>query len=178
MYYHMIWINENFNHLTKDEYTILKNKCDNFILTHEPSSINNGYEKNYYYRHLLDKNDIEIKPIIDKVTNIIKETINKSRVDILGLWINKVNSDSNKNDDFHKDSSDLTFLLYLNENFDGGEFEYINGENQKIKIKPKINLSIISNDKLYHRVSPVINGERFSLVMFFGVGKKKENTLI
>ena len=75
----------------------------------------------------------------------------------------------------------LTFILYLNENFDGGEFEYLDKKdkkNKKIKIKPKINLSIISNNELYHRVLPVLNGERFSLVMFFNVGKKKDYTLI
>jgi len=69
-------------------------------------------------------------------------------------------------------------MIWINENFDGGEFEYIDEKKEKIKIKPKNNLSIISNNKLPHRVLPVIKGVRFSLIMFFEIGKKKELTLI
>ena len=174
----MMWVNENFNLLSEDEQELLKNKCDNFILTQEPGFTNNETQKNYYCRNILNPKDVEIQGIINKVIEHIKNTIDETMVDLLGLWINKVNDKSNKKDDFHKDSSDLTFLLYLNENFNGGEFEYINEEKEKIKIKPKTNLSIITNDKLYHRVLPVTKGERFSLVMFFQIGKKKELTLI
>jgi hypothetical protein len=177
----MIWINENFNILSEEELIYLKDKCDNFVITQKPNLSNNTHEKNFYNRYVLNLNDSLIKSIINKITNVVKETVRENLVDLKGLWINKVDYESNKTDGFHIDLIDLTFILYLNENFDGGEFEYLDKKdkkNKKIKIKPKINLSIISNNELYHRVLPVLNGERFSLVMFFNVGKKKDYTLI
>lgn len=168
----MILINENFDLLSNDEYRLLKNKCDNFIIDGKPT-----LNSNYYYRYFIDLNDTTIKGIIHKITQYIQNTININNINLLRVWINIVNGESNKNDEFHTDASDLSFLLYLNDNFDGGDFEYIN-RNKKIKIKPKSNISIILDNTIYHRVSPVTNGERFSLVMFFDIGKKKEITLL
>lgn len=173
----MILINKNFNILLESEKKLLNNKCNNFVLSEEPNIILND-TKNYYYRHFLNPKDFEIEPIIKKITEYIKNTISESRINLTSSWINKVNAESNKDDDFHIDFWDLTFLLYLNENFNGGDFEYINENKEKIKIKPKTNLSIITNNKLLHRVLPVTEGERFSLVLFFEINKKKEKTLI
>jgi len=169
----MILVNENFNILTLNESNFLKNICDNFI-----SSEESNHTKNYYNRHSLDLKNIQVKTISNKIINKIKEIINQNSIETIGLWINKVNNESNKNDEFHKDISDLTFILYLNENFNGGDFEYINENKEKIKIKPKTNLSIISNNQLFHRVLPVTEGERFSLVLFFEINRKKEITII
>ena len=174
----MILINENFNILSDSEQFLLNNKCDNFVLTHVQNPNQNKKTNNYYQRYKFNFEDSEIKEIIKKIINYVKSITNQNEIKPLGVWINKVNSESNKNDDFHKDVSDLTFLLYLNENFEGGDFEYINEKKEKIKIKPKTNLSIISNSELYHRVLPVTNGERFSLVVFLKVKNKKETTLI
>jgi hypothetical protein len=168
----MILISENFDLLSSDEQLLLKNKCDNFIVDGKPT-LNN----NYYYRYFIDSNDTTIKGIIYKITQYIQNTININDIDLLKIWINRVTTESNQNDEFHTDMADLSFLLYLNDDFDGGEFEYMN-RNKKIKIKPKLNLSIITNNTIYHRVSPVTSGERFSLVMFFNINKKKEITLL
>ena len=73
-----------------------------------------------------------------------------------GLWINKVTNETNVDDVFHNDAADLTIITYINEDFEGGEFEYF-FKNQKIKIIPKINYSIISM-KYFHMlvVKPVL----------------------
>jgi len=166
----MIWINENFNLLSEKELIFLKNKCDNFVKKDE------NIKNNYYNRQPLNNENSETIDIVQKIIEYLKTIINEDKIECLAIWINKVDSESNKNDEFHKDNSDLTFLLYLNENFSGGEYEYIAKE--RIKIKPKINLSIISNNKVSHRVLPVTKGERFSLVIFFNINKKNNKTLI
>ena len=93
-------------------------------------------------------------------------------------WINKVTIDTNKDDAYHFDTSNLTIVTYLNDDFEGGEFEYIDDFNSKVKISPQKNLSLIMNGYLKHRVLPVRKGERYSLVSFFDVIKKNKNTLI
>ena len=53
------------------------------------------------------------------------------------------NVDSNKNDKYHLDTSDITILIFLNDDFVGGEFEYINEEKKPIKIQiPDLVISI------------------------------------
>ena len=93
-------------------------------------------------------------------------------------WINKVTIDTNKEDAYHFDMSNLTIVTYLNDDFEGGEFEYIDDFNSKVKITPQKNLSLIMNGYLKHRVLTVSKGERYSLVSFFDVIKKYKNTLI
>ena len=93
-------------------------------------------------------------------------------------WINKVTIDTNKEDAYHFDMSNLTIVTYLNDDFEGGEFEYIDDFKSKVKIIPQKNLSLIMNGYLNHRVLPVHKGERYSLVSFFDVIKKYKNTLI
>ena len=74
--------------------------------------------------------------------------------------------------------SNLTIVTYLNDDFEGGEFEYIDDFKSKVKIIPQKNLSLIMNGYLNHRVLPVHKGERYSLVSFFDVIKKYKSTLI
>lgn len=175
----MIWINENLNILSDDEFLFLKNKCDNFILTETPKLFNDGLSKNYYHREIINfKNSPEILKIVDKIKTHIKNTTGETGIEMWNLAINKIFKGSNIDDEIHRDMCDLTFILYLNENFEGGEFEYIDDNKKNIKIKPKTNLSIISNNNLQHRVLPVTDGERFSLIIFFNIGKKIEKTLI
>lgn len=174
----MIWINENCDILSESEKKLLKNKCNNFIVTDMPIFIEQTRRKNYYNRNFLDIKDNKIKKILDKITNEVKSIFKINTIYSSGIWINKIDSKSNKNDGFHRDSAEFTFLLYLNENFEGGEFEYIDEKDTKIKIKPKNNMCIISKKELLHRVLPVISGERFSLVTFFKTYKKDKITLI
>jgi hypothetical protein len=95
-----------------------------------------------------------------------------------GAWINKINLNTNNNDKFHLDNSDLTIVTYLNDNFTGGEFEYMGDNNQLIKIKPQKNVSLIMNNKLLHRVTPITMGERLSLVCFFNIDTKTKKTIL
>lgn len=128
---------------------------------------------NYYNRFPLPKN-LEYKKLTE-------EFLHKkySRTYLLkDSWINKVTIDTNKDDVYHFDISNMTIVTYLNEDFEGGEFEYIDDFESKIKITPRKNLSLIMNGYLKHRVLPVTKGVRYSLVSFFDVIKKNRNTLI
>ena len=73
--------------------------------------------------------------------------------------------------------SDLTIVTYINDTFDGGEFEYIENKNV-FKIIPIRNMSLIMDKKLKHRVRKITKNERFSLISFYNKKHKKEKTLI
>jgi len=92
-------------------------------------------------------------------------------------WINKVVPETNKNDDFHHDMSYMTAVTYLNNDFQGGEFEYKDINSSIFKIIPEKNKTLIMDEKLNHRVLPVKSGVRYSLVTFFQFIPKEKKTL-
>ena len=94
------------------------------------------------------------------------------------MWINKIDINSNKNDNFHTDISPCSLILYLNDEYIGGELEYINDNNNKLKIIPQKNLIVIMNNRLKHRVLPVTSGVRYSLVAFFSFIGKQTKSII
>jgi Rps23 Pro-64 3,4-dihydroxylase Tpa1-like proline 4-hydroxylase len=180
----MIIVEENFNLLDSIEKDSIKEKCDNFMISQSPNM--NGEMKNYYNRFTLNPNANDLKSISQKILSYTKEKIRLYSSDMRGcdiqntksISINRIDTTSNTNDGYHYDDSDVTFILYLNDEFEGGEFEYIDNKNSVKKIKPKKNMIIISNDKVSHRVLPVVSGIRYSLIYFFDIIKKKDKTLI
>ena len=123
-----------------------------------------------------------IKVIKYYLINYLEKNIDKNQFQILefpkpNTWINKVIPETNQNDSFHYDMSFLTAVTYLNEDFVGGEFTYINEFGSTSKINPKTNKTLIMDKTLYHKVSPVISGIRYSLVTFFNFKPKEVKTL-
>jgi hypothetical protein len=169
----MIWLNKNLNIISKEELGYLQDRIKNFTVSQKPT------DRNYYYREFLSsKKSPELVNIILKIGQYVKDTTQQQDIKISGIWINKVFEGSNISNGMHKDNSELTFIMYLNNDFSGGEFEYKDINKKKIKITPTKNLSIISNKHLKHRVLPVTSGERYSLVIFFNSNIEREKTLI
>lgn len=131
---------------------------------------------NYYNRKNIENVFSEYKIYLEKFlyTKYKKEYVLKTG----GVWVNKVVPSTNTNDDFHTDDADLSIVIYLNDNFTGGEFQYIDNMNNNIEIKTKIGLSLIMNTELRHKVLPVKSGERLSLVCFFNLKPKNFKTLL
>jgi hypothetical protein len=160
--------NTHQNLLSGKELIFLDSICSNFIET-ETHSIKNKH--NYYIRKILDpENDLSeyqkrCKVLID------------DDYELFGLWVNKVTPETNINDEYHNDECDLTIITYINDTFDGGEFEYID-DKKTFKIKPLRNISLFINNGVKHRVLKITKNERFSLVSFYNKKRKKEKTLL
>jgi hypothetical protein len=154
--------------LTNDELIYLNSLCNNFI---ETSEFSIKSKNNYYIRKVLDS-----KTDLLEYQQKVKIHLG-SEYELEGIWINKINPTTNQNDIFHRDYSDASIVTYLNEDFEGGEFQYI-FDNEKIKIKPIINLSLIMDRTIDHRVLNVTKGERFSLISFYKKLQKNEKSLI
>lgn len=161
------------NKLTEEELEFLRNCINNFSPTDTPRKDDNS--QNYYIRQHLPLEQ-KLLNFVPSILKIAKEKLTTEYY-FQGGWINKVDSSVNQNDDFHLDESDLTVVTYLNEDFEGGEFEYIVDKDVKT-IRPEVNLSLLMNNKLSHRVLPVKNGVRYSLVLFFKYVGKKTSTFI
>jgi len=161
-------VNTYQNLLSEKDLFFLDSICSNFIET-ETHSVKTKH--NYYIRKILDID----KDLIDYQKSC-KELID-DEYELFGLWINKVTVDTNINDEYHNDTCDLTIITYINDTFDGGEFEYTENKNL-FKIKPIRNVSLFIDNKVRHRVVKITKNERFSLISFYNKKRKKEKTLL
>ena len=143
---------------------------------------NVNYENDNYYIRLFVKQDILVDYLNNAkkylVENLPHDEIKMIDFDNTFNWINKVSIETNKNDIMHRDKSILTIITYLNGDFNGGQFVYIDKNKEKKSIIPKKNMTIIMNDKLLHKVMSVNDGIRFSLVTFYTIKEKKNKSLL
>ena len=153
------------NLLSEKELLLLDSLCKNFIETEVP------YKNNNYFRQSLNIND-ELLEYQKQCLQYLSD-----EYELYALWLNKITNETNIDNDFHIDKADLSIITYLNEDFQGGEFEYI-FKNEQIKFLPKINHTILFNEKIKHRVLNVISGTRFSLISFYRQIQKNKKTLI
>lgn len=164
-----------YGFLSEADLNLLDNLCINFYV--DSSADTKPMKGNFYYRMIIDK-----KTQFINYQNTIKNYIHKKykvNVEINTIWINKITSETNKEDKFHTDVCDFTVVSYINDNFEGGEFQFQRNERPPTeKIKPKRNLSLITNRELPHKVSPVTSGERYSLVVFCDIPTKSKKTML
>ena len=172
----MITINQNTNILSEEDWEFLNQKCENFNASQSP--VLHGDYLNYFYREFIDLNDKRATNIIKNSESFLRNELDNNSLQLSGMWINRIDINSNKDDDFHHDITAATLVIYLNDDFEGGEFEYVDDNKKNIKLFPKKNLTLAMNNKLYHRVLPVTSGVRYSLISFFNLKDKKIKTLI
>jgi predicted 2-oxoglutarate/Fe(II)-dependent dioxygenase YbiX len=172
----MIHIVENLKLLNDLELNFIESKLNTFDI-YEEAKIYEGGISNFYIRKRIPNIKENLPIFFNNLETYVKKLIGVEYT-FDSLWINKVTEETNKNDPFHHDVPDLTMVMYLNDNFNGGEFEYIDENNEKIKIKPKKDLVLFSNNQLLHRVLPITEGERYSLVCFFKFQTKTKKTFL
>ena len=152
------------NILTESEIQLLNTKCESFVKTNETEP--DG--KVWFYNSMFI-NDNELDEYKKRVCEIVGDDY---EIQYNGIFINKVTPFTNRNDDYHVDSSDLSIVTYINDDFIGGYFEY-KKENELSIIKPEVNLSILMDREIPHRVTSVHNGTRYSLITWFKKVKKE-----
>lgn len=170
--------------ITKDildnkTYKELQEICKDF----DNRDFKNIDEKNHnFYVRLFIKKEM----LMDYITNAKKYLIENLSYDKTNTvdfedsisWINKISTESNKDDDFHFDTSVLTLITYLNDEYTGGEFIYIDENGNEKTIVPKPNMTLIMDNHLFHKVANVNSGIRFSLITFLILKQKKNKSLI
>jgi hypothetical protein len=159
----------------------LKNLLDEFIIKFNPTELkgmvrqNNGkIYQNEYNKEFINADAI----IIDEIKRIIKKYLPDNDLHYHFARLNKIEVDTNLNDSFHTDAgtANVIFLHYPNSNtyFKGGEFEWLDSDNNSTIIETKISKNLILIDNPPHRVLNVTEGERYSFAFFFDKIKIKE----
>jgi hypothetical protein len=171
----MISIDKNSKVLNDDDMELLQKKCDNFIPSQTPTLDKDN--TNFYFREYIDLKDPLMHNIVMGLESYIKTKL-YTNLELKSMWINKIDINSNKDDNFHKDISPCSLILYLNDDYIGGELEYINDTNNRMKIIPQKKLVVIMNNQLEHRVLPITSGVRYSLVAFFGFMDNQNKSII
>jgi predicted 2-oxoglutarate/Fe(II)-dependent dioxygenase YbiX len=153
--------------LNKTELEFLKNECVNF-------------EEELFQIYSVQKKMHLIKTSLDNYISNVNNCIKKNDVNFIleDMWINKVTTETNINDVYHYDKSDLTIVTYINRDYVGGDLEWINKSGKIEKITPSENLSILIPKNVYHKVTPVTDGIRYSMALFFKYDTKSKKTLI
>lgn len=166
--------------------TIENNFCDEIYL----EKINNFIEENQ--NNFIDSSDDEYKNVFNDSKNINNKFLNyleiKSHLNFLKTKypiLDKINLEEKEIKCVinklipgakllaHHDASLYTHLLYLNNDFEGGELQFLSDKipNQTkrkviLTISPVKNLSVFTSENYYHKVLPVLSGERYTLTTF------------
>lgn len=145
--------------LNESELEFLDKICSNFVNSPQYDELD-GFYKTYNSMFIDEYKEL------DRFREEVSKLNPGYNLNNPGIFINKVDSLKNQNDKYHNDGSARTIIVYLNENFEGGEFEYV--LNNKIHhIQPKRNLTLLMDRSIPHRVLPVKSGTRYSLVTWF-----------
>ena len=105
-------INIHQNLLSEDDLLFLDSISSNFVETQIPHNNNN------YVRKSLNIKE-ELLEYQKRCSKYLPDEYKLS-----GLWINKVTIETNIDDAYHNDICDLTIVTYINDTFEGGEFEF------------------------------------------------------
>jgi hypothetical protein len=159
---------ETINGLLNElELDFLKKDCTNF--KEELFQIYSVQNKKHLLQTSLDNYILNVNNYIKKIdANFILDDI----------WINKITENSNLDEKFHYDDADFSIVTYINRNYVGGDLEWVNKSGKIEKIIPVENLSILIPKNVYHKVTPVTEGIRFSMALFFKYDIKTKKTLL
>jgi Rps23 Pro-64 3,4-dihydroxylase Tpa1-like proline 4-hydroxylase len=138
--------------------------------------LNKPIEKDRNYSRIM-LSPQEVNTNLKHYLNNIPYVFEKNLFNLNLVTINYLDKDNFKNDLFHFDHSDITFITYINDDFIGGEFQYKISD-EIYTIKPKKNLSILLDSNIKHRVLPVETGHRYSLVCFFSAKENLKKKII
>jgi hypothetical protein len=155
--------------LTDSELDFLINEvCPLFINSPQYDELN-GQSKSYNSMFIDDYPQLD--RFKSEVVKIAKKLNYNCSLNNPGIFINKIDSDKNQNDLYHHDGNTLTLIVYLNDNFIGGEFEYVDVKKNIKHIYPSPNLTIVMDRAVPHKVLPVKEGIRYSLITWLHTNK-------
>lgn len=114
----------------------------------------------------------------DKLKDYYKKITENEKYNIVTTGIVIIKQDRQLEDSYHVDKSEISYITYLNKEFTGGEFVYIDEFLNENTITPKQYMTIKIHKNIKHKVSKVASGTRFSLYSFLHLADKKNKTLL
>lgn len=152
---------KTYNFLNESEIDYLNDLAENFVI----------HQFDIYHQTRVDFS--KLLSYQTKINKFITDNF-EDEYALKAMELNRITEEDVMMDGFHNDHSDLTFVTYFNTDFEGGEFEYLDIDENHIFIKPEVNMTLIMDQNSSHRVTKVVKGKRFSLVSFFILKVKNE----
>ena len=160
------------NLLSSSEISYLNNCISNFIPYRQP-----GEGLNYYFNTFIDIN--KLSTFTENVKEYSRSIGNEYLLEAEGSFINRINTTSNLSDGYHDDHSKLSSVTLLNDDYEGGQINYIDSKGEEANIRCKKYSTLIFNgNETLHRVLPVTQGIRWSLATFYLIKTKNTKTLL
>jgi len=109
---------------------------------------------------------IDRQDIVDKVKNFLENKFNIIlNCHNIQYQVWKVGSQStlHVHDEYGRSICDYNTLIYLNDDFDGGEFYTLN---EIIPVK-KGNVTFFNGEKIWHGVKPVKTNDRYTIIIWW-----------
>ena len=156
-----------YDFLNDEDLNYVENLVHNFAPEQSPKRDYTNHYRNDYFKQQVPLS----KNILNKINNTIKKYTDKNIV-VKTIWLNKIDTNSNKDDDFHRDGTHMSFVIYPFDNFVGGELEL---RNETVPIKRNIAYIILHN--IEHRVKKVTEGIRWSIAVFCDYDTKSKNII-
>lgn len=173
---------ENFLSVDECDYILSKYKNE---LTLSTAQVSNG---NYKSRKSSVGWIDELSGINERLTDILKSSYNISGMEVTGLGPFQFTEykvgdyfewHSDRISEKYRDRFTST-VIQLNDNYSGGVLEIKDMEKNIIKMEQKKGNLYVFDSGLMHRVTPVTNGERYSLVNWISLIKnntQKQNII-
>lgn len=151
---------------------------DNFISKKDCKKIISYFEKNKKHHlinesirfnksSILNLNNMNSNKLINEVFNNLNnksKLLNNSKIDWCHITKWKKEASQRYHFDESKDTTILSSIIYLNDNYTGGETTFRDG----ITFKPKLGRALFFDGKYYeHGVSEVTEGERYTIATWY-----------
>jgi PKHD-type hydroxylase len=176
--------------LSPEECDLILNKCKGELTLSKAKVY--GDNSNDTHTKTIRKSSIgwitDLGFLNERLTNILKKTFTINGMEVTGLG-NYQFTEYKEDEyfDWHTDSTDTIYrdrftsiVIQLNDTYQGGILEIKNIKGELVPIENKIGTLYIFNSRLSHRVTPVVDGIRYSLVNWVSLVKtdsKKQNLL-
>ena len=167
------------NNLTnKDFIELIKKYIDKKSVSKLPTVGGDTEQIRNVFGHTINKNSVSDKIFFKHIDKVIKQHyshykfkfpyLQTSELNQIDLLKYEVGGKYETHTDHHEQAQrTLTFILNLNEDYEGGDFIFYNQDNTEMKrIKCTTTTCIMfpSNFQYPHRIEPITKGTRYSIV--------------
>jgi Rps23 Pro-64 3,4-dihydroxylase Tpa1-like proline 4-hydroxylase len=152
--------------ILKEKNLFTKKECDSIIWEETKNITNHSYMVDRkYYSQQISYNE-NTKWLFEKLTEFFQ---NETKLEISATK-NKIHFHKfTKGDWFGKHNDNINNRVYaigvlLNDDFAGGDFKFYNSD--EYTLKKEIGNTYIFDTKIDHEITPILSGERYSLLWF------------
>lgn len=154
------------NSISKEQCEFYRSKIDKWYSL----SLENGYDPISWESRVISIRRDKICQTIKSLLETKLQLTTKIQTVELQCWPKDSYSELHRHDDRGREKTDYNSILYLNDDFDGGEFYTENG----IVVKPVTGrLTFFNGSEIKHGLNKVLNRNRYTIIFWWTETKFK-----